>query len=69
MILRAALAALVAALAFGGWQYLRAERFKRDAARLATCQEVQNLKKDAENETDDDLADSISDGRGLWGIR
>lgn len=67
MMLRAALAALVLALAFGGWQYIRAEGFKRDAARLDVCKEVQDLKKGAENETDDDLADSISGGSGgLW---
>lgn len=67
MILRAALVAFVASLAFGGWQYMRAERFARDAARLDVCEEVQDLKKGAEDETDDDLADSISGGSGgLW---
>lgn len=67
MMLRAALVALVAALAFGGWQYVRAERLAIAAARLDVCKEVQDLKKGAEDETDEDLADSISAGSGgLW---
>lgn len=65
----ALVAALIASLAFGAWQWGRANTLAKSADRLATCQEVQRLKRSAEDATDDDLADSISDGRSLWNIR
>lgn len=67
MIVKALAILLCAAVAFGSWQYVRAERLQGAAETLETCREVQDLKKGAENETDDALADSISGSLGgLW---
>lgn len=64
--LPAALALLCASLAWGGWQYIRAEGLADKAARLDTCKEVEALKDGASSATDDDLIDSLSDFGGLW---
>ena len=55
-------AAFSASLAFGGWQYIRAERLTEKAARFDTCKEVEALKNGASKATDDDLINSLSDG-------
>lgn len=66
MVFKALAIVLVIVSALAVWQFIRAEGMVDAADKLETCQEIQKLKKEAEDETDDDLADSISGFNGLW---